>query len=264
MDLWQTYVHGYLEGCITVGGDSRRVIVVRHEDIISCPEKVVAEPEKVGIPRNTVPFVPIEESVSRDGSTRSEILSRYRSGGPKVPQHVQQSITQSFSSHQHLLDRLGYRHKNEQGIPSFSVAVPVVAADPVTPVKTGLPTSLAAGAEATSPAASSCPTTEPKTCDAEAAPWRKKFPFLCLVKIKDMHAKPKYNGVHGRVVQQRRVRNDEFPRFDVILRGALDGWCLSYVHPENMVKISNPDPREVQSAMNGPGFDIPRICLPAF
>merc|ERR1712023_349436 len=84
------------------------------------------------------------------------------------------------------------------------------------------------------------------------------FPFLCLIRIQNMHKKPKYNGVHGRVIQERKCLDDPIPRFDVILRGALDGWCLTYVHPNNMVKISDADPREIRSAMNGPGFDIPR------
>ena len=41
--LWRTYASGYLESQISVGGATSRVAIVRHEDLISCPEKVVTE-----------------------------------------------------------------------------------------------------------------------------------------------------------------------------------------------------------------------------
>jgi len=248
---------------------------------------------------------PIEEAVSPDGSTRSEIIKRYTNGGIEVPAHVSDAIRKSLEDHEYLEERLGYGHRNDQGVPSFPTAAPapLAAESPASPKRTAellLPSSFPADSEVNPASASAAPRAEPNSSQSAssasplvfsssqhhtenrqpAAPSAEPvqssavrgghtaaggepsaarqydFPFLCLVRIVNMHAKPKYNGVHGRVVQQRRSNRDNVTKYDVILRGALDGMALKNVHPNNMVKVSNAHPLEIQEARLAT-FDIP-------
>jgi len=112
MDLWATYIHGYLEGRIAPdgGGDAPplQVLVIRFEDILQRPGDVVSELASLGLPRNAKLFSPIEESISHTEGSRSSILSREVSCGSDLTDALRGRIALGMVEHSQLVDWLGY------------------------------------------------------------------------------------------------------------------------------------------------------------
>ena len=68
IDLWSCYAHGYLSGRFVAGDGYQFVTIVRHEDLVAYPVKVMQALESKGLRRMTVddvpiPITPIEEYV---------------------------------------------------------------------------------------------------------------------------------------------------------------------------------------------------------
>ena len=75
VDLWITYVRGYLAGRIAPAGDASRALLVRHEDLLRSPDLVVDQLTRLGLPRNTVRFAPLDTLATKFGcQPRQEIL----------------------------------------------------------------------------------------------------------------------------------------------------------------------------------------------
>ena len=90
IDLWACYAHGYLSGRYTAGETTDRTTIVRHEDLVTYPTRVIAALESKGLKRrlvnNVAPTVtPIDEYVggyrgtlsSSDVALRSIREARY-------------------------------------------------------------------------------------------------------------------------------------------------------------------------------------------
>ena len=80
-ELWAHYAWGYLSGGMKIGDknpESPIYLVVRYEDIVKRPREVVDELERLGLPRSSTPFSPIEESLSGNKAGRAENLKRLR------------------------------------------------------------------------------------------------------------------------------------------------------------------------------------------
>jgi len=106
LDLWATYVHGYLTALVTPDGDSSRVFVVRYEDIVRRPGEMVEELATLGLPRNGRTFVPIEGSVTNTHETRKDICAR--EDGISISSNDRERIAMDLLRHASLLDYLCY------------------------------------------------------------------------------------------------------------------------------------------------------------
>jgi len=131
MDLWATYIHGYLEGRIAPdgGGDAPplQVLVVRFEDLLQRPGDVVSELASLGLPRNAKLFSPIEESVSGTAESRSSILLREASCGSGLTDALRSKIALGMVEHSQLVDWLGYslQHRVSLGAPCSPAGDPL-------------------------------------------------------------------------------------------------------------------------------------------
>jgi hypothetical protein len=81
VELWATYVIGYLSNAITdLRSDTPILVVCRSEDLIRRPKKVMEELGEIGLLRNNVEFQPIEERIrhgrSVAGETRAQLVRR--------------------------------------------------------------------------------------------------------------------------------------------------------------------------------------------
>ena len=75
VDLWITYLQGYLAGRIAPAGDALRVLLVTHDDLLRSPDVVVDQLTRLGLPRNTVRFAPLGSLATKSGChPRQEIL----------------------------------------------------------------------------------------------------------------------------------------------------------------------------------------------
>merc|ERR1712060_260189 len=69
------YAHGFLTGAMCTNGPGPVYVVVRFEDIVLRPEQVADELARLGLPRSTAPFAPIEQSASGTAD-RAAIMAR--------------------------------------------------------------------------------------------------------------------------------------------------------------------------------------------
>ena len=82
--LWAEYVAGYqklaLETAHSKDKDHRapRCYLVRHEDIVLEPEKIVDVLKDLGMPRNGFTFEPSEASACRGVNTRTELVEKLK------------------------------------------------------------------------------------------------------------------------------------------------------------------------------------------
>ena len=81
----------------------QRVIIVRHEDIVSKPKQVVEELARLGLPRNEKPFEVIQDSITTRGETRAHISQQDKAAWNR-PDH--QKMLQKLSTQGHTLRRL--------------------------------------------------------------------------------------------------------------------------------------------------------------
>lgn len=90
-------------------------VVVRYEDTVLRPGEVVHELERLGLPRNQVPFTPIEANVSSNGfrGDGREILTSNILEN-RAMQHFTANpgllgrLREQLKPHSHLFDILGY------------------------------------------------------------------------------------------------------------------------------------------------------------
>ena len=81
----------------------QRVIIVRHEDIVSKPKEIVDELARLGLPRNEKPFEVIQDSITTRGETRAHISQQDKAAWNR-PDH--QKMLQKLSTQGHNLRRL--------------------------------------------------------------------------------------------------------------------------------------------------------------
>ena len=68
VELMALHAYGYLQGNFTVNGGLERVFLLRLEDWQDAPAGVIAELERLGLPRNARPFKDFPEAASHDKS----------------------------------------------------------------------------------------------------------------------------------------------------------------------------------------------------
>merc|ERR1712232_1143274 len=91
------------------GGPS--LVIVKFEDLVHRPVAVMHELERLGLPRNAVPFEPIEENIhdscTGQGPCRANIASR----DPKVQQLAEgdllQRLREQLLPYRQIFDMLG-------------------------------------------------------------------------------------------------------------------------------------------------------------
>lgn len=96
-ELWAAYARGYLYEAMGGQDDPSSgpiYVIVRFEDIVLRPGAVVEALARLGLPRNSVPFEPIEETAS---------------GGPDDRGRVARKLQDGSASQQ--LDLAGFRHR---------------------------------------------------------------------------------------------------------------------------------------------------------
>ena len=111
IDLWAAYAEGYLSGKVSSEDPSKnklQVVVVRFEDILECPDKVVGALAEMGLERNSRDFETVEDSCGQEkGIKRSQIIGRVE--GEAIQQKaLLESFRDAWSKHEHLLRALGY------------------------------------------------------------------------------------------------------------------------------------------------------------
>ena len=116
VELWATYVIGYLSKDITdLRSDTPVLVVCRSEDLIRRPKKVMEELEKIGLPRkNNVEFQPIEERIRHGrpvaGENRAQLVRRESALQlqPFVEQRCLEELEQQVKPYAGLFRWLGY------------------------------------------------------------------------------------------------------------------------------------------------------------
>merc|ERR1712232_1516603 len=114
-DLWAAYAKGYLVDAMSPTKAQSDLdhdtvfIIVRFEDIVLTPGDVINSLARLGLPRSTQIFEPIEESVSGDSGGRASVVSRLR----QECQHNLDSeklatFRELLAPHSDLLENLGY------------------------------------------------------------------------------------------------------------------------------------------------------------
>lgn len=120
--LWASYAAGYFSGTMesqlpkgSLGAAMPRpkFVVVRFEDLVSRPKDVVNALAELGLPRNTAPFEPIEDSLCGSGSRRSELEAALsRSSGAADPFATDPALLamlrEQLRPHRRLLEWLDY------------------------------------------------------------------------------------------------------------------------------------------------------------
>jgi len=70
LELWVSYMKGYIFGTMAQAGGPI-FLIIRYEDLVQRPRDIVDALERLGMPRNTQTFEPIEEYVSGNGTHSS-------------------------------------------------------------------------------------------------------------------------------------------------------------------------------------------------
>jgi len=134
VELWATYVIGYLSKAMTdLHSDSPVLVICRSEDLIQRPKKVMEELEKIGLLRKRVEFHPIEEyirfGVHVAGKGRAHLVQRESASHlkPFVCESCMEELERQMAPYAGLLRWLGYpqpkrgsdrRRKEVEGSPA--------------------------------------------------------------------------------------------------------------------------------------------------
>ena len=116
--LWAAYAQCYLQGHLAPAGNMARVVIVRHEDLITQPAAVVSALTESGLPRNNRSFQTIETSASDSGLARKEIRRREASQhlGAQVDEEWRRQVAMKVSpTIAGLMSALGYDGEHDAG-----------------------------------------------------------------------------------------------------------------------------------------------------
>ena len=116
IDLWACYAHGYLSGLFTAGVTTSLTAIVRHEDLVAYPTKIIVGLASKGLRRklvnNSAPAVtPIDEYVGGgrgSHSSRELALQAIKRGRFIEPVELRHWVTTRIQRRSTLTGLLGY------------------------------------------------------------------------------------------------------------------------------------------------------------